>query len=213
MIAAARIRGHHPAAPSLVPATIDVNPALHVLSDGAAVSAFADYTGNGHAATGGAVYKVAVVGGRNAYRLNGGKAIDWGNLSALFPSAATCICLVTVASNNYDLITTGVTDDFTRHVSGPGYNGAFRTARQNSYPASGMPTSGVHTFTFRSSSTKFDVRLDGTSLGAGTPSYSAGTNHSIGRVGADFIGGDVARVLLFASELSDAQCAAWEAVV
>lgn len=112
-----------------------------------------------------------------------------GDLSALFPSAATLICAFEVNSNEWNLYKTraGFADYWRFSGDAAGYFGPFRSSRVESYPA-GMPNSGVHIVTVRSSAANYNVRVDGVNKGTKAAAYQGGVEHAIGYGGGYFAG-------------------------
>lgn len=135
-------------------------------------------------------------------------ALTAGDLSAVFPTAATL--LVVVQLNNattYSVYGTRDNSDRWRYEGdGAGYFGVFRGTRLGAYPPA-MPTSGTHLFTVRSSATHYEVSQDGTSFGAQAADHDGGSFHTLGSSPNvyDFLAGDLAEVLVYPAALSDAE--------
>jgi hypothetical protein len=187
--------------------------AIRGLADGGAVATWPDLSGKGRDFT------QATAGLRPTWHASapasaGRPVVRWpaterylsgGDLSAAFPAGATLfVVATTVNSISYTLYFTGQASRW-RFSDGNGYLGTFRTTFAG-YPSTGlMPSSGSHLFCLTSSPTRYEMRLDGTLLGPGVPSYDAGTNHVLGSWAAagSFFTGDVAEVLVYCGVLTE----------
>lgn len=152
------------------------------------------------------IKKTAVLNGHDIARFDGSNDnLASGNLSAVFPSAATLFVVATISDTTYDLyVTRTAGDGFWRFSDGAGYWDSFRSARVNTYPAA-MPSTGSHYFASRSSAAAYQAWVDGVAQTAKTAAYASGTTHTLGTGGnGGPFTGDIAEVLVYDSALSDA---------
>lgn len=147
------------------------------------------------------IKKVAVLGGKDAARFVAASSQQFsgGDLSALFPTAATLFVVYKPTNSTHGVYDAGAADAFWS-FSGAGYMGAFRATRVNTYPAA-MPTTGNHYVSVRSSASAYQVWKDGVAQTAQAANYAAGTSHVLGGSASPF-DGDVAEVLIYDSALS-----------
>lgn len=142
--------------------------------------------------------------GRAGVRFDGSDdEMSLGDLSALFPSAASLFVVVSLnAEADYCIYETGVADSFWRFSgTGTAYLGAFRTARVDN--AGTTPTTGTHLFSVISSASAYVLRLDGVQLYSTTADHAGGAEHRLARSTAgNFLAGDIGAVLIYDSALS-----------
>jgi len=179
-------------------------------SNNDAVSALVDQSGNGHNGAKGdgntLTYKTGVINSQPAYYL-GSAWITMGNLSSLFPDAATLFMVAAISDTEYRLYNTGVSDEFWRWAGdGNGYVGAFRSSRINSYPAT-MPSSGNHLLVLKSTTGTgtYEIILDGSSKGTKDTTHTGGGTHTIGNT--LLLAGHVAEVIAYDKVLASGELA------
>lgn len=187
------------------------------------VQTWYDQSGNGNNATQSTAntQPLYVASGQNSKPTirydNSDDFLSLGDLSAAFPSAATLVTVVTdISDASYVIFTTHANSTWWLFSGTDGYFGVFRTARIDSYPASGfMPSTGDAIISLVSSASTYQVYKNGTGAGAQAADYSAGTIHRIGDGGDQatrFLAGDVVELVLCAAALSSSDRAAAEAV-
>jgi hypothetical protein len=184
--------------------------AITGLSDGDPVSTWEDSSTANHDATQALtvrpVYKTAILNGKAVVRFDGvNDRMDLGNLSAVFPSAATLFVVYTANTDTeYGVYCSESNNGFWRESStGNGYISVFRTPRIAGYPTA-MPSTGSHYVSVVSSAVDYQVWLDGVDAGVQAAGYEAGTFHSIGTdIGNGiYLDGDIAEVLVYDTALS-----------
>lgn len=164
------------------------------LADGDPVGTWADLSGGAHDATqvGSArpLYKTGILNGLPGVLYDGtDDSHDLGDLSSLFPAAATLLAAFRPSSDlAYCVYDTrgglGANANFWRYSDGNGYAGTFRSSRINTYPASPAPQSAGNRITsIVSSAGTYEVFYEGVSQGAQAANFLAGTAHRIGRNG------------------------------
>jgi hypothetical protein len=190
-----------------------------VSTDGTAVTTWADSSGNGHDFTQGTAgfrptYQTGELNGLPVVRFDGSD--DWlggGDLSAVFPTAATVLTVFTPNTDaEYTIYMHNSSNGFWRETTtGNGYFHTFLAARIAGYPAT-MPNSGTHMVSLISSASTYNVWLDGVDKGAQAANYEAGIFHVVGTDGGSGpLAGDVAEVLVYAAALSTEDRTAVEA--
>jgi hypothetical protein len=180
------------------------------LTDGATVATWTDMSGNGNNAAwskGTPTYRTNVLNGQPTLRFGTGDMFATADLSAQFPTAATLFIVATVGSDRYDILYTGANADewWRYHGDGLSYPAVFRSPRVGGYCL--MPTTGTHLFTVSSSSSAWQMWINGSSQGVAGGSYNAGGIQKIpgnDQPGRPFAG-DIAEVLEYNRELSGAE--------
>lgn len=132
---------------------------------------------------------------------------DAGNLSAVFPAAATVIAVFKPDSDNeysvYRSESLSPGSYWRYQGDGNGYFGVFRGTRLEAHPA-GMPTTGNHIVGVRSSSADYRVMLDRVLQTVQAASYLAGTSHMISPLERAFKGW-VYRIIVWNVALTDSE--------
>src|SRR5205085_3322175 len=130
--------------------------AITGLSDGDKIATWPDSSGNGHNGTQSTdankmIYKTNIQNGLPVARLtnpSGAQWLDLGDLSAVFPSAATLIVLYNPNNGGHVVYGTGSgsgSNDIWWNYSGTqAYFGPFRNPRVETYPSSPVSTSAWH---------------------------------------------------------------------
>jgi Domain of unknown function (DUF2341) len=113
-------------------------------------------------------------------------AMAWGNLSSLFPSAATWGTAFYLppglASTTFELWSSDVLSPnglYYYASNGDGYFAMMRSARLSPGPTA-MPYSGYHVLVIESSASAYTVYLDGSVKGSFSGAYSAGSFYCLG---------------------------------
>ncbi len=186
-----------------------------ILSDGDPVTTWTDMSGMGNDAaktSGSPKYISSGLNGKPVIRFvkANGDAFTTANLSSQFPSAATVFIVTTINPNTaaYTLVYTNSNDAEWWRYSGDGlsYPAVFRSPRVGGYCA--MPNSGSHIFAISSSSSAWQMWIDGIGQGAAGGSYSAGGTHVIGSgSNGRTLDGDIAEVIEFSRALNPAEMA------
>jgi len=160
------------------------------LSDGDPVGTWTDRGGGSHnftQATSGAkpLYKTNIAGSMPGVLFDGtDDYLDGGDLQSLFPSAATLFIVFQTVGNNKDWVLARNNGNDTwfykADQSGQGYMGVFRTARIGGYPAAGVFSNANgrrQSFALKSSSSTYQVFVNGTAQTAQTASYDDGSTY------------------------------------
>jgi hypothetical protein len=187
---------------------------------------------NWRSLAGGALASQATVGNRPAYvtgvmnskpavRFDGTNDIlDLGNIGALFPNAATIVCIVRVLDGDYNVFST-LNNSGCRWNGGAGTGslGVFTTAVQSSFPSS-MPFNGTWVMSVRISAIYgLEVRLNGVRVDYKSTgfTYANGDTFLIGAAPGSqgFLNGDIHSLALYNRVLTDRElrtieeCFAW----
>lgn len=156
--------------------------------------------------------RVAELNGHKTLRFDGTNSVmttPGSGIGAALPSAATLFIVCTLNSDNeYTLLDPNAHSSYWRFSGdGKGYNGCFRANRVEGL-INGMPTTGSHIFMVRSSSSGWDIWMDGTSLYSTTGDYESRTDFDwiVGGAypAAQLLNGDLARIAINSNVLSDA---------
>lgn len=180
-------------------------------NDGDAISQWDDSSGGAHHFTQGTganqpLYKAAQQNGLPAVRFDGSNdVLQGGNLSALWPSAATFFVAYKndQTGSSYNLFGISGVDQWWLYDDGTSYMGLFRTGRINNFPDEGMPSYGPRQTCIVSSASRYDYYNDGHMSGTSTASYSAGDRTDLGLAESRAMKGDVYEVIIYNSALSD----------
>jgi autotransporter-associated beta strand protein len=171
------------------------------LTDGQTVTTWTDFSGSGNNATAGGTpsYKTGVLNGKSVIRFNNASSFTTANLSSQFPTAATVFIVTTISSDDaYTLVdSNGTADEWWRYnVTGRSYPGLFRGSRLESYCP--MPNSGSHLFAVSSSSSAWEMKINGASQGVAGGAYNAGGVIAIGNGSSGGgLNGDIAEVIIY----------------
>lgn len=202
-------------APLALPVTTDVNLWLDAsqltgLIDGDPVATWPDMSGMGNYAaktSGSPTYKTGVLNGKPVVRFvrANGDAFTTPDLSSQFPSAATVFIVATINTGLqfYTLVYTNANADEWWRYDGNGnsYPAVFRSPRVEGYCA--MPDSGSHIFAISSSSSSWQMWIDGAAQGDAGGSYNAGGVHVIGSgSNGGTLDGDIAEIIEFSRALN-----------
>ncbi len=142
---------------------------------GSTVNAATQITANNQPA-----YQRAQQGGRNALYFDGtNDSLSIGNISALFPSAASVVIAFRPDNDTeYTLIRTASNTSFWQFAPNRTYIGTFKATRVNNL-ATTLPTSGNSIVTITSDSSNYRV-YNGASLAHDLAAdYQAGTSHAL----------------------------------
>jgi hypothetical protein len=187
-------------------------------SDNDTVQTWTDQSGNGHHATAPTetarpVFKTNILNGEPVLRFDGTwDQLGMGDLSSVYPTAATVFVVATISSGSYNLYTShgGGVADVWWSFGGTGYFGPFRTGRYSSWP-SGVPTTGSHLWVVKSATGTgtYEVIIDNTSKGTQNATHDGGTEHglSLNRK----LTGDIAEVIAYNTALSQSDIDSVEA--
>jgi hypothetical protein len=151
-----------------------------------------------------------------AVQFNGVNDLSGSYDASLFAGGAATVFIVANIVENpdpsrgdeYELFwSSGRTDTFTAFGgSGQGYSGLFRDARVEGNPASGMPigNAGSHLFETLSTTSVYQVILDGEVMATDLPDFLANGQYRIGgnAGGNDFFVGQIAEILVYNRVLS-----------
>ena len=180
------------------------------LNDGDPVATWVDISGHGNnaAKTGGSpTYKTGVLNGQPVIRFvrANGDAFTTADLSSQFPSAATVFIVTTINPGTaaYTLLYTSSDGGEWWRWDGDGnsYPAVFRSPRVEQYCA--MPDSGSQLFAISSSSSAWQMWINGTGQGDAGGSYNAGGVHVIGSgSNGGNLDGDIAEVIEFSRALT-----------
>lgn len=178
-------------------------------ADNDPVSTWTDSSGGGHdfTAAGGARPTLQTVSGRRTVRFDGtDDRIVGGDLSALFPTAATLYVVYSAGSTPHNIYITKTTDTRWRHDDGAGYTGVFRAVRIAAYPAV-VPAhgTGFHYYVIKSDATAYTHYIDGVGQTPQAAGHNGGDGHEIGRDASNVVFGskDVSEVLIYDTAHSD----------
>ena len=167
-------------------------------------------------------YVTNVMNGKPALRFDGSSdSLELGNLGALFPSAATMVCIVRVLDGNYNILST-LNNSGCRWNNGTGAGsfGLFTSALQSSFPYSDMPFNGTWVISTRISNVHgLEVKINGVTIDykasgftfTGGDTFLVGTSPGAG----SFFNGDIHSIALYNRVLSDKElrtieeCFAW----
>lgn len=167
-------------------------------------------------------YVTNVMNGKPALRFDGSAdSLELGNLGALFPNAATMVCIVRVLDGNYNILST-LNNSGCRWNNGTGAGafGLFTGTLQSSFPYSGMPFNGTWVISLRiSPAFGLEVRLNGAhqEYSASGGGFASGDTFLIGASpgGTSYLNGDIYSIALYNRVLSDKElrtieeCFAW----
>ena len=211
-------------------AQLPVPAALWLRADaGVEPSSWEDQSGNGRhasvaAGAGMPTLVASALNGHPVMRFDGNDGLTLGNISADFPSAASLFIVATINDNQYNLFTTTAGAD--SHTSGdtwwrfdylPEYTGAymavFRNGRTYAVLGGSVPTSGSHLFAVESSSSRWEMLINGSGGGANNSgTHRAGDEYRIGMPdsnppsagGAEgkWLNGDIAEIIIFNQALT-----------
>lgn len=157
------------------------------------------------------LYVASGQNGKPTIRLDGvNDHLLLGDLSAVFPSAATLVVAVAnISDADYIVYRSGDgADGYWRELGGAaGYISTFRTARIPGYPAAAfVPSSGDALFSLISSASTYEFFKNGASAGTQAAAYSAGTSHAIGLTEngnpLKYLTGDICELVLADAVLS-----------
>ena len=190
------------------------------LTDGNPVAIWTDMSGwdnNATKSVGSPTYKTSVLNGKPVIRFvkTNNDAFTTADLSSQFPSAATVFIVTTInpGATAYSLfcsIAGNPADEWFRYVNGDSYPATFRSSRVGAYCV--MPDSGSHIFAISSSSSSWQMWIDGTGQGAVGAAYSAGGVHVVGSgSNGGTLNGDIAEVIEFNRALNPTEIAAMNA--
>lgn len=183
------------------------------------VSQWADKSGNGRNATQATALNQPTTGtinGKQAIAFDGtSDHLSLGDLSAAFPSAATAFYVVTKSEGanqgSYMAASTSNNAGWWRFGGGSSYLGIFRNNRLGA-TAINLDANNVNCVGVLSSSSTYDVYLQGTRILTTTADFAGGTNHLIG-AGMDsssnlyYIQGRIGEVIYYNRALSAADIA------
>lgn len=183
-------------------------------ADGDPISTWTDSSGQGHhftQATSGfrPIFKTGILNGHHCARFDGtDDRLEGGDLSAVFPSAATLFVVAAINDTEYSVYSTRQLNGYWRYSGdGAGYQEVFRIGRLTAHPAT-MPTTGNHYFTIRSDASAWQMWKDGVAETAQSASYGGGDGHQVGReAGGGPLNGDVFEVIIYNSALSSGDIA------
>lgn len=172
---------------------------------GSTANAATQITGNNQPA-----YQKAQQGGRNALYFDGtNDSLVIGNISALFPSAASVVAAFRPDSDtDYALIRTANNSAFWQYPTNRTYIGTFKGTRLNNV-ATTLPTSGNSVVTITSDASNYRVYTGATLIHDVAADFSAGTSHALGvnDLGS-FYKGWIYEILYFSRTLTAAEQAA-----
>jgi hypothetical protein len=140
-----------------------------------------------------------------------GDRLKLGDLSASFPTGASVFVVATIANDGrYNLFGNRNNDErWVADTWGESRPGSFRGGRSQSatFTLSDWPQTGSHVFSLESNSSKFEVLINGASIGTDSANYhsGAGSDWTIGDSAANNdqrLNGDVAEVILYNRVLS-----------
>ncbi|MCF7734678.1 MAG: Ig-like domain repeat protein, partial [Akkermansiaceae bacterium] len=134
-----------------------------------------------------------------------GDRLYLGDLSADFPTAGSVFVVSTIDNDGrYNLFgNCGNDERWVADTWDEARPGSFRQGRSESanFTRSDWPTTGSHVFALESSSSTFEVLIDGDSIGTDTPAYNSGSgqNWTIGNraTNGQQLRGDIAELILF----------------
>lgn len=158
---------------------VDIDPDEISGADGSAVTTAADQSGNGNdfgQATAGnrpSIFR-GVLNGHDVLRFDGSD--DWmTNGSALGLTAATVIAVFSPSNDNYNALdaSSGVSAYWRESSSTDGYIATYRSARIENYPTS-MPTDSHNYIVILSSSSTYNIWLNGVDKGAQSAAFADG---------------------------------------
>lgn len=158
------------------------------LSDGDPVSTAADLSGHGYSLTqsGSArpLYRTGITNGLPGieFTASSSQRLEGFPISCTAATFAIAFQPVAIASLDTSLLSTAYLSDRYHYYSGEGYFGAFRGARIDGYPAA-PPTTGIHTLVGISSSSAYELWIDGVSQGSRTANFHSGVNTWLGSAG------------------------------
>lgn len=152
------------------------------------------------------MYKTNILNSHSVIRFDGSDDIlSAGDLSALFPTAATLFVVATPTDTQYNLYQTSVAADGWWDLDGAAYFATFRAGRVVNNPAVGMPGTGTHRWTITSiaGANGYKVRLDAVEILNVAGDFAGGAEHQLGRTSNPFLG-DIAEVIAYDTVLSGA---------
>lgn len=128
--------------------------------------------------------------------------LDFGDISANFPSAGSLFMVVTmVGDTGYSLFShDGAGDSWWRWTDGNTYCGMWRSARTAAIGA-GMPTTGTHLISVHSSASRWKMYLDEIEVASAAAAYSDGDNYHLGS-GAGYFNGYVNHVRMYSADVT-----------
>lgn len=128
-------------------------------------------------------YQTAAQNGKNAVYFDGtNDNMTLGNLSAVFPSAATAIFAYKPdGDNEYSLYTDVDNNAFWAYPTGRTYIGTFKSTRLNNVASPLMPTNAGAVVAITSSSAAYRVYVNDTLAHDVAADFATGTNHRLGQ--------------------------------
>ena len=221
-------------APQPAQAQTGLTPGLWLRADtgvetsGGKVTTWKDQSGNSRNATQATgadspTQVTSALNGQSVIRFDGNDGLTLGNISAAFPSAASLFIVATINDGSYNLFTTvtgadahGGGDTWWRLPIGgttAAYMAVFRNGRTYEVLAGKVPSSGSHLFAVESSSSKWEMLIDGSGGGPNNSgSHRAGDEYRIGMPdtsnGVDqgkWLTGDIAEIIIFKTALTETE--------
>jgi hypothetical protein len=127
-------------------------------------------------------YQTAQQNGKNALYFDGvNDGLTVGDLSAMFPAAATAIFAIKPDTvTTYSLYTTRDNQAFWAYPTNRTYIGAFKSTRLNNVASPLMPTASAAVISITSSASAYRVYVNGATAHDVAADFAAGTNHRIG---------------------------------
>jgi hypothetical protein len=205
-----------------------------VVTSGGKVTTWQDQSDNNRNASQGIVdYQPTKVdsglNGHPVIRFDGSNdGLSLGNIGSAFPIAATLFVVSTIRDNMYNLVTTdqGTTSSNPRDYTDTWWRfdwqttcsspGMFRSAGNRIGNYMPGPNSGAHVFAVESSSSKWEMWIDGFSGGVAGAAYGGGDEYRIGMpddtpaptgTGQDwkYLNGDIAEIIIYNRALTEAE--------
>lgn len=126
------------------------------------------------------VYQAARQNGRNAIYFDGvNDQMQIGDMSSLFPSAATLILAYRPDSDTeYTAVRTAANSDFWAYPTARSYIGAFKATRLNNVSSPTMPTAANAIVSVTSDASAYRVYINNTLAHDVAADFSAGTSHA-----------------------------------